>query len=311
MRLNELNLRMVKSLKPDDKIPVEDKEKVIKFIVKNCSEFLLICKKSKKLLYRGAKKSPGSFLGLSRQDRRSIEGAFATDAMVQGDIFLKAAGIKALRSESIFCNSDFYKAKNYGTLYMIFPLNGFNFAYSKIHTSLAMIDYDFPTLSIFNKIQKEYLSIRGRLHELIGYEGKIKNATLKNKLKNIYNPIINRDFDTDFLNFKTSEIAINYILTDIQNIIEIYPKFRLFNDEIKNINDMLKVIKSRKIDKELVNFFIKENQITDKNLAWALSENQDVWISGPYVAVNSVYFSYFKKLINEKYSDPDDDGSYE
>jgi hypothetical protein len=300
---------MVKSLKPDDKIPVEDKEKVIKFILKNCSEFLSICKKSRKLLYRGSKKSPKSFIGLPRQDRRSIEGNYSTQAMIQGDIFLKASGIKALRSESIFCNSDFYEAKNYGTLYMIFPLNGFNFAYSKIHTCRPMLHYDFPTLSIFNKIQKEYLSIRERLYELIGYAEKIKNVTLRHKLRNIYSTMNLRNFDVDFLNFKTAETTIHYILADIQNIIKIYPKFKLFTDEMKNINDMLTVIKSKKLDKESVNFFIKENQITDKNLSWALSKNQDVWISGPYVAVNSEYFSYFRKLINEKYSDPDDGGS--
>ena len=150
MKINELKLDLIHKLKPGEqwKIPSSNTAKisgVIDFIRTNCSDFLKTAVQTKKFLYRGIKNEKREiFMGYPRENRPSIEGEYKTSQAKIADSYLQAAGFKALRSNSIFCNSGAFNAGGWGDVYLIFPVNGFSFGYSKIHTCCTASDYTFP-----------------------------------------------------------------------------------------------------------------------------------------------------------------------
>ncbi len=96
-----------------------------------CSNILSIYKETKKVLYRGFKLTDPILIGESPINRKPIDMPLKYQTKI--DYLLKQSGFKALRNNSIFCTSNFYTAKYYGlgNPYVIFPLNGFDFTFSK------------------------------------------------------------------------------------------------------------------------------------------------------------------------------------
>lgn len=137
-----LRLRAIKSL--------------TKFINTNCSEFLGSVKESHQFLYRGIL-GPGNlgiFLGQSRSDRQVIAKTRGHEGANEGqkvanmcDELLVAAGFTAVRGNSIFCNPVFNNAGLWGSVYIIFPINGFSFGYSLQFTNSTAEAYQYPPYS--------------------------------------------------------------------------------------------------------------------------------------------------------------------
>lgn len=150
MKINELKLDLIHKLKPGEQWKVLSSNfnkitEVVNFIRLNCSEFLQTAAQTKKFLYRGIRNEKREiFMGYPRENRPSIEGEYKTSRAKIADSYLQAAGFKALRSNSIFCNSSEYKAGCWGETYLIFPINGFSFGYSKIRTGCTASEYIFP-----------------------------------------------------------------------------------------------------------------------------------------------------------------------
>jgi len=132
------------NIQPGDfsSIPLSKKHtKVVNFIKTNCSDILKLYQRSGQYLYHGFKeKHQLLFLGNPRTDRkpRNSEPKFQ-EAI---DNHLKDAGFKALRSNSIFCVPLRRRSSYYGSPYIIFPLNGFNYTWSDKFFDIYVCDKD-------------------------------------------------------------------------------------------------------------------------------------------------------------------------
>lgn len=127
--------------------------KVTNYIKTRCSQILKLYKETDNYLYHGFKdKMPLIFMGNPRDDRKPMD----TDIELQkeADRKLKEAGFNALRSNSIFCTNRFKRASSYGEVYIIFPLNGFNYTYSDKLYDFYM-DFSMTDLRIFKKLPSQ------------------------------------------------------------------------------------------------------------------------------------------------------------
>lgn len=112
---------------------------IFKQIEQHCSEALSAMRSSHTLLYRGyssgdGKKLQDIFIGNPRTDRDPMSNG--SEVQNQIDNWFKQVGFKALRSNSLFTTSDFMTAREYSNtikdVFIIFPLNGFNFTWSSL-----------------------------------------------------------------------------------------------------------------------------------------------------------------------------------
>lgn len=116
--------------------------KTFQYITTNCSEFLAYVKASGQTdpLWRGiGGKVPEIFASRSRENREARDSSDEGQRVV--DLALKAKGFTALRSNSIFATSDWDRAENYGTVYAIFPKNGFHYTWSVRHDDIIIDEH--------------------------------------------------------------------------------------------------------------------------------------------------------------------------
>lgn len=109
---------------------------LIKGIEKNCKDILYAFKSYDKFLYRGINNISDALYGKPFTERKAKDSA-----QNYSDIFnkkLRQKGIEARRDNSIFCTSDKRQAKQYGNLYIIFPLDGFKSTVSKKEKDLVL-----------------------------------------------------------------------------------------------------------------------------------------------------------------------------
>jgi len=127
-------MELFSAMQPGAEKPLKLKEKgIANFIIKNCSESLDAFQTAGAPLLRGLHGVAGLvFVGQSRTDgsRRPVD--VPIDIQRAFDKKLSAAGFTALRSNSIFCSSSIAVAENYGVPYVIFPINGFTYAWSSL-----------------------------------------------------------------------------------------------------------------------------------------------------------------------------------
>lgn len=127
----------------------------------HCSEIMKIYKQTQKVLYRGisgADRKPISFISQSREDRRPMSTNQPQHDAINNK--LKETGFKARRDNSIFCYSDRLYTGLYGSPYVIFPLNGFNFTYSKYNDLTTQMT--FPSFN--SKEQQDFLASNANRH---------------------------------------------------------------------------------------------------------------------------------------------------
>lgn len=102
---------------------------LINFMKKNCSNIIKIYKDEGYFLYRGIRHQASSILlGRSRDDRKPMDTP--PDIQNKLDKVLASQGFTALRGNSIFCSSSFAFVHDYGTPFMIFPVNGFTYTWN-------------------------------------------------------------------------------------------------------------------------------------------------------------------------------------
>ncbi len=115
---------------PRDIRDVYTPEYIASYIKENCSEYLSVTLQANKFLYRGVTTtSTPVFVGRPR-DKRTPTGQSESQQAIL-DMLLKASGFKALRSNSISCISDENVSEAFGIPYLIFPVNGFDYTWSK------------------------------------------------------------------------------------------------------------------------------------------------------------------------------------
>jgi hypothetical protein len=116
-------------------------EKLLKyfsFIEKHCGEYLKSVKETGgKLLFRGqSDTSQPIFVAYPRKDREPKDSSAEAQKLI--DKYLSALDFKALRSNSLFTTTNEDQADNYGTIYAIFPKNGFHYTWSHKHDDLVI-----------------------------------------------------------------------------------------------------------------------------------------------------------------------------
>jgi hypothetical protein len=118
-----------------------NQDMIADYIGQHCSDILNLYKNTgSRVFYRGMswphliKSTPGlsyktfAFVGQSREDRRTKDSNSSQTQVF--DSALANNGFKALRSNSVFVSSSPSVASDYGTIWVIFPFNGFDFTYT-------------------------------------------------------------------------------------------------------------------------------------------------------------------------------------
>ena len=124
MRINEIG-----SVRPPS---------ITKEIMRNCRQIVqLYISQTDAFFYRGAKRSDSSYKSVTIDDRKPRDtDRFTHDRMTTA---MKETGLKAHRGNSIFVTSNFRHAAEYtergglynvGEVYIIFPINGFQYTWS-------------------------------------------------------------------------------------------------------------------------------------------------------------------------------------
>lgn len=117
-------------LAPGDEIPTDVVD--WKWLTEHTRQYRQYVNVAKKWLYRGMHNRPNAFHGRSRDDRRP-ESSHRGISMVFDYILSYHFNASALRLNSVFCTSDVNHAGNFGSQYVIFPLDGFRYTYTTQH----------------------------------------------------------------------------------------------------------------------------------------------------------------------------------
>lgn len=107
----------------------EDKQKIITELKQNCSYIWDLYQRYESYIYHGNKKVKNAFSRhTSPVSRKPVDTPKEIQFVI--DQYLKEEhGFKALRSNSVFGSNDPGQAKNYGDLFVMFPVDGFNFTW--------------------------------------------------------------------------------------------------------------------------------------------------------------------------------------
>lgn len=118
-----------------------NQDMIADYIGQHCSDILSLYQNTgSRVFYRGLswphliRSAPGlsyktfAFVGQSREDRRTKDSNTSQTQVF--DAALATNGFKALRSNSLFVSSSPSVANDYGSIWVIFPFNGFDFTYT-------------------------------------------------------------------------------------------------------------------------------------------------------------------------------------
>jgi hypothetical protein len=130
----------------------EQLENFLRLVGSNCKSYLEQVKQAGTFLYRGSNSWP-SMAGVSASRPGRIPSDSETQAQELFDWFLVKMGFSALRSNSIFTISDKSWASQFGTPYIIFPIHGkSSFTYCEEQdASLSMGDVADMDLPMWNR----------------------------------------------------------------------------------------------------------------------------------------------------------------
>lgn len=175
MKINEIEAGQKVSFRQDTSsgynAPPEENEvgKILQVVKENCSEAITAMKQTNKYLYRGIKyhgtQTSIAFHGRSRENRRPLSTAKDFDETLNNG--LRNSGMVALRSNSIFCTSSIQSASSYGKLYLIFPINGFQYTWNtKYEDFFTDYIYEYFMSSGTLKTQEERQEAKQEFSEL-------------------------------------------------------------------------------------------------------------------------------------------------
>lgn len=296
-------------------IPIKNKkeEELIKFINKNCSEYITLCKASKKVLFRGIKDiGKNSFLGHPRKDRRPESSDKETHDFI--NMVLDKAGL-ATRGNSIFCTSDFTNAENYGNLYIIFPINGSKYMWNPTNPDLIMSPEAFPAPKWYNskypktdiKNAFDMITKFRRNYKKI-YAGNPKAADLYDLMCDEFIFLEGNYQDDDGIKiFRKNLVSLIRIISQYNKyqidktlLVDIQPWIRL--------NKICATYKPPTIDKATAQKLAKYYKFTDQNLVKAFKTEFEVCVQGNYLALEAESYGMIinNNFFNNSISDLDD-----
>lgn len=108
---------------------IEASKPIIEMLKKDCSKFIEDIKGSGSLLYRGTHKMVGEFDAFDvRKNRKPSSTHKDLSKMVDDSLFDKF-GVRP-RSEGVFSTSDEGSARNYGQIFLFFPIGDYEYIWS-------------------------------------------------------------------------------------------------------------------------------------------------------------------------------------
>jgi transcription antitermination factor NusG len=227
-------------------------------------------------LYRGTKSSSDAFKGKPFDERRAKDSnPILSNALNQA---FADAGIEARRDNSIFTSSSISQAGIYGSTYVIFPVNGFSFSYSK-----SIKDFVFDFFKFSEYFMAEHKDLKNKLHnELSTKESSVLFQYFKD------NDYYARYKEKEALLSKPTDFAaIKEMIND--GIIE--NEFEIFSD-VRNIMTPEKVI--------------EKLQINHTDLSSAIKSGHEVVIRGNYYAVSTKHKHLVRNYLQNHYEQSDD-----
>lgn len=277
---------------PTNKIINKEDDKLIAYIEKNCSEFLIELEKADSFLYRGfgmrqlERKAPKAFVSSSMVNRPPKDNQ--VEIQKRYDQNLKMAGFTALRSNSIFCTGDESNAGNYGEVYAIFPINGFSFTWSALIDDFIHEDGDdYITSDVALKLKEQFSDFVEVLDDLESYRnyGNTVDKDFKILRKLIF------DWRANERIYNLEENLTSYITYGKALIIQLRMLIskgkKGFNQSLLNklINLVNKMKQSFKITPENAAQFVKRLKLKKDKLALGIDSGHEIWIHGKYIAI--------------------------
>lgn len=270
--LNKVNAEIDKVQKAHDEISqtINSSDTPIKVtnffngLLKNCKQVLATYKTLNqgvdsnntgelRFMFRGIKgQNSDAIYGKPFTKRRPKDSPKTADMLF--NLAMKEAGFEARRDNSSFVSGNDSHAGGYGNLYIMFPVDGFSFTWSKKHDDLVLPD-NFVKANMVNK--PVVSKIKKELEKL--------DSKVLYKLKwdyNMYMPGV-WSADTAVENMSGMREAINDgVLPE---------EFSELIDQALNVENVKKVIDSY--------------QLTDTDLASAILSDHEIYVSGPYYAI--------------------------
>ena len=297
--------------------------KYFSYIEKNCSEFLASVRATNKLLFRGQDDTEHPvFVGYPRENRSPKDSDIEAQRLF--DQYLTTMGFKALRSNSIFTSSDDSQAGNYGTVYAIFPKNGFSFTWSTKEEDLVMnsVSYVDPgaidvedTYENLNIWSEEFDDIEDHIRY---YSGLPNNNLVDKEIAKIEKSPAYKSLRKAIVKWNNIDISDGATIKDVYKqflviaaayqqacvSLPILKKLLGTSDRSAFNKDIAKATKAltRKDDSKVkvevkvkAAAFIKKHGFIHENLPAALKSGHEICVLGEYVAVN--WEEYEEELI--------------
>lgn len=233
-------------------------------LMKNCKQILAVYKMMNKdldtkktndmrFLFRGIKgQASDALYGKPFLDRKPKDSPQAADMLF--NLAMKEAGFDARRDNSSFVSGNDSHAGGYGNLYIMFPVDGFKFTWSKKHDDLVLPS-DYVKGTMINKPAVTQLK-------------KALAALDKGTQKKL-----DWDYDIDAEGFWNSHSTMNSVVGLKKAVAagKIPDNFIQLADSVVNVGAVKKAIDSY--------------QLSDTDLASAILSNHEIYVSGPYYAI--------------------------
>jgi hypothetical protein len=231
------------------------------------------------------------------------------------DQVLDMAGFEAKRSDSVYCSGDFEQAEEYGEVFMIFPLNGYQITWSRkfkdFYSDFAMHVND-PNAFLVQpnesyKIQNDYF--------LVYLFRRMQNIRKSLGVSNL-SPDDERLLSTIemYAGSIPESIAKNDKIKTKENLAEIYYAYRRYlrispDRRFVMTKEMLKALQtayrwanspSPELNFETAIATVKGHMFTEGDLASALDSGHEIYLKGKFYAFDmDTYGETFKRLIQE------------
>jgi len=280
-------------------------DRVAKMIETQCSKYLNVIKHERRFLYRGVTSKESQdhefFMGNSHSSRIPMDSD--PEAQKVWNTIVTQLGIKANRGNSIFTTSNKWQAGSYGISYLIFPLNTASFSWSRSQSDLVINNsklseiYDLKlTSNQMDRLAQYYLTLDRyyHSHDMENIKSKAKEDNINSaKEKHIVSKYKNMLMYFDSFRLTLNEQVFYYVRDMANEIIRVSGttySLRIIK-EFKELLDQIDDQKSIDIEK-----FEKIYQVTDKDFDRALDSQNEICISGHYIAAKASEdnVSYFK-----------------
>jgi len=276
-------------LSPGQTKSLDDLNRAISLIRKNCHHYLQIMIDQKSLIYRGIRNEREStnefIIGNSFNERRPKDSAIESQKL--WDRIVDQLGIKAKRSNSIFVTSDRNQASRYGKKYMIFPFNDSVFSWSKTSKDIVLSYHMLSKCEKFNisDNEKEQLLQTG---ESLTKLSNLVTTEIQMYFNSLYKNILNFARSPDSQILSSIKLGIRITRTKIKdsNILNIFDHLNKLLTEVEEKPSLLDVKK-----------FQSYYNITNIDFAEAINSGHEICISGRYIGIDYQYESIIQKQL--------------